>query len=398
LISLTGIIDVIVGIIQAIRAKRKRIKINWENLNEDFDFTIIIPVYNIIDKLDTVRKALKEIEMFKDRIVIVDDGSDDNTVEIIKEWGFRIIRNETNRKKIGAILSVLSQIKTQWIVLMDSDSYPQSSQLLPKLISFLRQRQIDACAVKVLPIPRDKWFIEFQKMEYSLAMFLKNFLQRRVVCISGAFGVFRKDVLEKITKEQSLKWEGEDLERTLRILEKGGRIIYIPDFVVLTKCPETLIDLVKQRIIWAHGLIRCSLKFWKLAFSREALGVYLLYNLVMNVICHPFKLLSLPLLFIFPQSFLFLYIIYLLLVIFISKRVKEKVKTRTLLMFPFYSLFLVIVPTTLGYCRAILHYLKESSLRFFLFGNNNLALFLISQRSCFVFQIKPASKSASDSI
>ncbi|MFX1517679.1 MAG: glycosyltransferase family 2 protein [Promethearchaeota archaeon] len=89
------------------------------------DFIVLLPAFN---EEKTVQKVIKQLlEVFSyDQIILADDGSTDNTSQIVSEIGIKIIRNKINRGK-GHVLRksfaiILKQFpKAKWILTMDAD-------------------------------------------------------------------------------------------------------------------------------------------------------------------------------------------------------------------------------------------------------------------------------------
>jgi cellulose synthase/poly-beta-1,6-N-acetylglucosamine synthase-like glycosyltransferase len=82
--------------------------------------------------------------------------------------------------------------------------------------------------------------------------------------ISGAFGIFRKQVLLDVGGYRSTI--GEDIDITLRIhrhisKQKNKKIIFLPEAVSYTELPETWKDLIKQRVRWQKAFIDCFIHF-----------------------------------------------------------------------------------------------------------------------------------------
>jgi cellulose synthase/poly-beta-1,6-N-acetylglucosamine synthase-like glycosyltransferase len=98
--------------------------------------------------------------------------------------------------------------------------------------------------------------------------YLRGFLSSRIawsklnglLIVSGAFGVFRRDLLIGLggLSGQTL---GEDMELTMRLHHqlrpswKDAAVFYAPDAVCWTECPSALAGLRTQRIRWHVGLI-----------------------------------------------------------------------------------------------------------------------------------------------
>jgi len=93
--------------------------------------------------------------------------------------------------------------------------------------------------------------------------------------ISGAFGVFRRDALLRVGG-----WEcgtAEDLDLTLRLKRYGGRnpgqiLAFEPTAVAHTDVPETLTDLLRQRLRWDGDLYYMYARKHRSAFSPDLLG------------------------------------------------------------------------------------------------------------------------------
>jgi cellulose synthase/poly-beta-1,6-N-acetylglucosamine synthase-like glycosyltransferase len=352
---------VIDGIEGHIRKKRASYQLKpLELYGENNDFSIIIPAYNT-EK--TIGETLKHLEKYRERTIVVDDGSRDETAKIARSFGFEVIRNETNGRKIGAIKLGLENISTTYTVLLDADSYPEKPELLPNLIQALYEENLIAAGVQVLPEKPNNIIEKLQYIEYKIAMEIgrrsmaKN---KRNICISGAFGAYRSKELRDITEIQ-LKdphFEGEDLERTLYLLEKGN-VGYFSDFIVRTVVPKSLKDLTIQRIKWQEGYLRVHIKFYKMLKRKDEVGLTLWYNWILNIGLHPLKLISLPFLLYYDAiSFPLFYAGYCLLAcsLFSSSSTSEEEKKlfrKYLLIYPLYSLYNLAIPTTIAYLKRI---------------------------------------------
>lgn len=99
----------------------------------DFDTTIVIPAYNeekrLIPTLDGLRKSLKAREMGVAAIrevLVVDDGSQDRTIEVAKLAGedlpsYRVIESSKNFGKGHAIRMGIKNAKSNWVLVADAD-------------------------------------------------------------------------------------------------------------------------------------------------------------------------------------------------------------------------------------------------------------------------------------
>ena len=94
------------------------------------DFSIIIPAYN---EEDSIRKVLLDIKnIFQDyinnklvEILVIDDGSTDNTPNIVKNMNFRIIKHNHKLGYGAALKTGLKNAKADVIGIIDADgTYP----------------------------------------------------------------------------------------------------------------------------------------------------------------------------------------------------------------------------------------------------------------------------------
>lgn len=86
--------------------------------------TVVIPVYNGEDTIEECLRSVldqKEVEYEKHyTVLVVDDGSTDNTLDIVQKHPVRIISLPQNQGRIAARLAGVSAAKTPRILLVDS--------------------------------------------------------------------------------------------------------------------------------------------------------------------------------------------------------------------------------------------------------------------------------------
>lgn len=94
------------------------------NLENGFLLSVVIPVYNEVDTLERVVKRVNEVEI-PTEIVIVDDGSNDGTAEVLAELeneeNVRVIRHSQNRGKGAALRSGFDLCSGHVVAIQDAD-------------------------------------------------------------------------------------------------------------------------------------------------------------------------------------------------------------------------------------------------------------------------------------
>jgi polyisoprenyl-phosphate glycosyltransferase len=112
------------------------------NSAECVQVTIVIPAYNegkAIEKvLGDVRKAMERTS-YSYEVIVVDDGSTDDTAELAQREGARVIRHAGNRGSGAAVKTGIRASRSEWVAMIDADgTYPAEAlpDLLPHLESY----------------------------------------------------------------------------------------------------------------------------------------------------------------------------------------------------------------------------------------------------------------------
>ena len=307
---------------------------------------------------DTLRDLLRILP--PDNIIVVDDGSTDQTSGRAEEMGVRVYRFEKNKGKVSAINFGIYRVKTKYTLLLDDDTRVGNIRLPTSLLD----EGYSAVAFNLLPSRRHKDregingtnFVScLQRYEYGKSMEIGKRFQDvtlSVSCISGAAGLFLTERLNAFHHLHSTIFQGEDLERTLLDLLKDGRIAFVNESV-WTLAPDSWIGLTRQRLFsWYPGFYRNLGNFFQVIFAPglpKRLKFEMIYNIYV-AISDPFKVYSLLMLTVRLQwvYLLFVYLIYLGLEIYPFMTVEKKLPTLkyyfpALIAYPLYGFYNTIV-------------------------------------------------------
>jgi len=112
--------------------------------------SIIVPTYQEVENLqplsEMIKEALQEIPQEKYEILIMDDNSQDGSIEkvaeISAEHPIRLVNRTENRGLSPAVIDGFSEAKGDYVVVMDADlSHPASA--IPKMVSRLKDGTSD---------------------------------------------------------------------------------------------------------------------------------------------------------------------------------------------------------------------------------------------------------------
>jgi cellulose synthase/poly-beta-1,6-N-acetylglucosamine synthase-like glycosyltransferase len=273
--------------------------------NLDLPISIVVPAHNESASITSSVRALLQLQYPQYELVVVNDGSSDDTLEKLvdafalrpfpeayraqiecrpvgavyrsaRHPNLRVIDKENGGSKADAVNAGINACRYPLICIVDADSVLQPDSLRRIVRPFLEDpttiaaggtvRIANGCTLRRGFIERvglpGNFLALVQVIEYLRAFLFGRLgfaLINSLLIVSGAFGVFRKDVLIEVGGFDA-NAVGEDMElivrlhRHMREARRPYRITFIPDPVSWTDAPETLKGLKSQRVRWQHGL------------------------------------------------------------------------------------------------------------------------------------------------
>ncbi|MDH4130802.1 MAG: glycosyltransferase [Gemmatimonadota bacterium] len=267
--------------------------------------TLIVPAFNEERSCAESVRALLTLNYPEYEVIVVNDGSSDRTLEVLTEtFGLvrttrlpsaeiptapvrRILRSERhanlwvidkeNGGKSDALNAGLNISRAPLFCTIDADSILEPDALLRATRPFLEDDRMVAVGGIVRIVNGstvDHGRVRNVRLSTNLLArlqvveYLRAFLSARVawselnasLIISGAFGLFRRDIVVA-AGGYSTETVGEDMDLVIRLhrtcRDRGmvPRVMFVPDPVAWTECPETLSGLARQRNRWQRGLL-----------------------------------------------------------------------------------------------------------------------------------------------
>jgi cellulose synthase/poly-beta-1,6-N-acetylglucosamine synthase-like glycosyltransferase len=249
--------------------------------------SLITPAYNEEESIESTIKNLLKLDYpsNKREIIVVNDGSTDKTVEIMKklmkEHKEIKLLDKKNSGKADSLNQAIKIATGELIAIVDADSYPARDCIKKTIGYFEEDEKVAAVTTKVL-VRNDKNFIErYQFFDYVVIAWSRKIMDfiNSVYVTNGPFSIYRKDIIIKVGGFDP-KNMTEDIEITWNLLSKGYKSKMSYSAEVYTIVPKTLGGWIKQRIRWNLGGWQTLHKYRKHFLKGENLFGYFVMNYV----------------------------------------------------------------------------------------------------------------------
>ena len=245
--------------------------------------TVMVPACNEEFSLSKTIKSLLNLDYPKNKlqIIIIDDGSVDNTYKIAKEWAkkHKCIRALTkpNGGKGTALNLGLKYTTGEIVGCLDADSVVDSDCLL-KMVGYFKNKNVGAVTPSLkCTTPKTIWQ-RIQTIEFLLGVYLRKVFSflGAIHVTPGPFTMFRKSFFDK-TGGYDETTVTEDIEVALRLQSKGYEIENAMDANVYAIAMPTFLTTRKQRVRWYRGFLDNVFNYKNL-FSKKYgnLGLFVL--------------------------------------------------------------------------------------------------------------------------
>lgn len=223
---------------------------------------IIVPCWNEQDTIDGTVQSLLALDYPKDKlqIVLVNDGSTDNTREVMDTYignpQIMVIHKENGGKHTAINLGIEYAADAEFVGCLDADSFV-ASDALRHIIPCFDDPKV-AAATPAMSVFQPKNLLEqMQNAEYIIGIASRHALSavNGIYVTPGPFSFYRKSVIEELGGFRHAH-QAEDMEMALRIQRAGYEIDNAPRARVYTKVPRSVPKLVKQRTRWTTGFLR----------------------------------------------------------------------------------------------------------------------------------------------
>ena len=288
--------------------------------------SVVIPTYNeeksIVNKINNTLSLKYPSELLE--IIIIDDSSTDNTVQIIKKYFGGIVKIYQKKQRAGKADSInisLKIITSDLIFFTDADVNIEENSL-KSMVRHFGDMSIGAVSGITHTITDKSTNITigenyFWNYENNLVEYESRIDSR--IYITGSLFIIRNSILKKIKLPTNSL--AEDFELCIKIKSLGYRILNEPQAIGLNRVPLNLHNELMQRKRTAIGTIQVLLRSWKYLFNNRLgyFGLLFLFSHKLLPMISPFVLITLLILnvILFLQNSFFIPLVTFVLLIFI---------------------------------------------------------------------------------
>jgi Glycosyltransferases, probably involved in cell wall biogenesis len=259
-----------------IREELKKEKIILDSGPNHFpSVTVVVPCYNEEKTVIKTIESLLALDYPKDKLhlLVVNDGSTDNTLRVVEEQFSNHeqieIHSKENGGKHSALNFAISKTMSELISCLDADSFVDQDAL-KRMVPLFENKEIMA-VIPSVKIWKPKSILQhIQKVEYSWGIFLRRLLSslNALYVTPGPFSVFRANVFKELGGYKHAH-HTEDMEMAMRMQRHGYKIVNSHSAFVYTVGPEKLRSLYKQRVRWTYGFLNNVIDYKEMLFNKK---------------------------------------------------------------------------------------------------------------------------------
>jgi len=225
--------------------------------------SVVVPAYNEAAGIAGAVHSIASSRYPNFEVIVVDDGSTDDTARIVSEIGLERVRlvRKPNGGKAEALNAGIAAARNDVLVLVDGDTQLEP-ETLTSIVQPLRDKEVGGVSGNAKVANRRGLLGAWQHIEYVISCNVERRmfdLLDCMPCVPGAIGAFRREALADVGGI-STDTLAEDTDLTMATLRAGWKIRYSPDSRAWTEAPATIRDLWRQRHRWTYGTLQAM---WK---------------------------------------------------------------------------------------------------------------------------------------
>lgn len=220
--------------------------------------SVVIPAFNeekmVSEVVERASRVLEELGL-PFEVIVVDDGSSDNTAVVAESFGANVIRNNYRVGKGIALRRGFNVCRGNVIVTLDADGSHQPEEI-PSLLKPILNSGFDAVFGYRFHNPTSPPITEFRFMGNRLFdYFIYLLTRKRIVDSQCGFRAFRTSIVKSM--KLSSRWFEIESEMLIKVIKGKYRFIGVPVTFTIASSPSKLNSFRDGLIILLKILSKC---------------------------------------------------------------------------------------------------------------------------------------------
>ncbi len=283
------------GYINYLKSLRERLRIDGMTI-EYPGCTILIPAHNedkvIARTLDAMLAQNYPADRMK--VLVINDGSTDLTQQIVEGYArrderveiFTVPPGEGGRGKSRALNLALQHVRTEVVAIYDADNTPDPNALRYLVSHLVIEQGLGAVLGKFRTVNKNvnmlTRFINIETLSFQSMLQAGRWQMHTIATLPGTNFVMWTDLIRKLGGWDEMALT-EDSELSIRIIEQGYKIKFVPYAITYEQEPQTWKVWLRQRTRWVRGNNYVLGKFLREIpkFKSKRLAFDVLYTLLL---------------------------------------------------------------------------------------------------------------------
>lgn len=251
------------------------------DLKENHTLTVLVPAYNEEETIAaTIEHIFESDYKGLEEVIVINDGSKDNTLKIVKSMQKKYLKlvviDKKNSGKADSLNYALKFAKGDFVAIIDADSYPEK-KAFSQMMGYFDNNQVGAVTAACTPINRETFLGKLQSIEYKIIAFTRKLLEfiDSIYVAPGSLSIYRTKALLEIGGFDKTNMT-EDIESTWHILSNGWKVRMCFAAKVTTVVPTKFKAWWIQRVRWTVGGFQVLKKYIKYIFRRGMFGYFVI--------------------------------------------------------------------------------------------------------------------------
>jgi cellulose synthase/poly-beta-1,6-N-acetylglucosamine synthase-like glycosyltransferase len=247
-------------------------------------FSIVVPVKNEGKVVGRLLEALVKLDYPKEKqeIIIVVDGSTDESLEICREFAeqrkgltVKVLQKPSSDGKPSALNFGIRQATGDIVAIFDADNVPAADALL-NVSKYFDDPNVTAVQGRTLSINSEEnmltKFISHEEAVWCEAYLGGKDSLNLFVHLRGSCEFIRRRVLESL-KGFDESFLSDDMEFSARLADSGYKIRYASDVKSWQENPSDFKQFFKQRTRWFRGTMQVAFRYGRLMSKPSRLSL-----------------------------------------------------------------------------------------------------------------------------